>query len=276
MKYKVGDKIRVRKDLKDGTRYNGCWVVHPMSTFAGKVATIRTVRDEVNRYYIANSDLNWSDDMFEGLAKPQYYVCKRPTNYQGNPLWKKFIAHLNTFTPSYQTLWEGTLDSFYGYDGNPNYGGTDWHDRISSFQNNPTVLTLEEWDRLFNSEEEETKTTTMPKTYSLTRIQLLEIRGRMGCSTIRKQIDEYLKQNYQKRDLDPIAIGVPDIERLKTEATVNDRNVIKEYLDIEDKTYDVRINSTHWCIPGSFNLTENKKLIIEVVDGTLDARIETK
>lgn len=66
-KYKVGDKVRVRHDLKAGLRVP-CSVVSGMEKFAGKTATITEVRA---RSYDIKEDggrWNWSDEMFTGLA----------------------------------------------------------------------------------------------------------------------------------------------------------------------------------------------------------------
>lgn len=69
MKYKVGDKVRVREDLSTDKMYDGCYVTPSMILFLGKTVTIRKVRWSINRYEI-KEDLgawNWTDEMFESL-----------------------------------------------------------------------------------------------------------------------------------------------------------------------------------------------------------------
>ena len=73
-KYKVGDRVRVRPDLKAGERYKQdgesrplCQVAPPMAALAGKVVTI-VEGPYFDRYCVAGSIFQWTDDMFEGLA----------------------------------------------------------------------------------------------------------------------------------------------------------------------------------------------------------------
>lgn len=70
MKYKVGDKVRIRKDLKVGERYDGVIVREEMIELAGKTLTISNVHNfgEDDIDYYLNEDENcyyWTDSMFE-------------------------------------------------------------------------------------------------------------------------------------------------------------------------------------------------------------------
>lgn len=70
MKYKVGDKVRIRKDLKVGERYNGVIVREEMIELVGKTLTISDVHNfgEDDIDYYLNEDENcyyWTDSMFE-------------------------------------------------------------------------------------------------------------------------------------------------------------------------------------------------------------------
>lgn len=71
---------------------------------------------------------------------PKYFVIKRVEN---NPLWDKYIKWLGE---TYIYYWEGNVNAYYGYDGKE----VTWNNDISSFSNNPTELTLEEWDEMVN------------------------------------------------------------------------------------------------------------------------------
>lgn len=75
MKYKVGDKVRVRDDLEIGKWYsmNNCtfsdYVNSKMITFKGKEVTI--LADNCFGMYLIkedNGEWHWTDEMFSGLA----------------------------------------------------------------------------------------------------------------------------------------------------------------------------------------------------------------
>ena len=67
MKYKVGDKVRVRSDLKINEDYGLQTFVREMSQYIGKVVTIQETYS--NKYNIKedNEEWYWTDEMFEGL-----------------------------------------------------------------------------------------------------------------------------------------------------------------------------------------------------------------
>lgn len=67
MKYKAGDKVRVRKDLVVGKRY-GCYpAASKMVEKSGKIATIRTVHSDF--YEIYKDVYSWTDEMFEPVEE---------------------------------------------------------------------------------------------------------------------------------------------------------------------------------------------------------------
>lgn len=67
MKYKVGDKVRIRKDLKVGERYDGTSLTGKMLLWKGKKVTILKVCSDYNGYEIEGDDgcFLWTDSMFE-------------------------------------------------------------------------------------------------------------------------------------------------------------------------------------------------------------------
>ena len=70
MKYKVGDRVRIRKDLKVNKRYGGNSVTSKMKELAGKMVAIELVLSD---YYKIKEDeemWHWTDEMFEGYVKP--------------------------------------------------------------------------------------------------------------------------------------------------------------------------------------------------------------
>ena len=70
VKYKAGDKVRVRKDLKERMGYGCERFTDAMKKQMGKIVTISNVIDD--RYYYIQEDIyNWTDEMFEGLVEDE-------------------------------------------------------------------------------------------------------------------------------------------------------------------------------------------------------------
>ena len=63
MKYKVGDKVRVRKDLVPNSEYGGVCYVEYMDKFKDKECVITNMDD--TSYRINNSEFWWTDEMLE-------------------------------------------------------------------------------------------------------------------------------------------------------------------------------------------------------------------
>ena len=69
MRYKVGDKVRVRRDLEDGETYGGWDALEDMVKMRGEIVTIRRVRSSA--YELEEKGLMWTDEMFEGLVEDE-------------------------------------------------------------------------------------------------------------------------------------------------------------------------------------------------------------
>ena len=73
MKFKIGDKVRIRKDLKEGDRF-GIYVTDEMEELAGEIVTITQVNKSLVgvKYAIDKDDgsYSWTEDMFESSVKP--------------------------------------------------------------------------------------------------------------------------------------------------------------------------------------------------------------
>jgi hypothetical protein len=69
MKYKVGDKVRIREDLVMGVDYGCAIVVDDMKDMGGSVVTIERVCG--NGYYIEEDpdEYCWTDEMFEPVEE---------------------------------------------------------------------------------------------------------------------------------------------------------------------------------------------------------------
>ena len=71
MKYKVGDKVRVRKNLALGSHYGREKFVEKMKSFIGKAVTISKVCD-ASYMILEDGGYAWTDEMFEGLAEEDF------------------------------------------------------------------------------------------------------------------------------------------------------------------------------------------------------------
>ena len=87
MKYKVGDKVKVRSDLKVSTKYymedrsNGDIVAPEMHKLVGKIVTIK--RCDKYGYNIEECRFCWTDGMFEGFAT-ETETQKKEIKLEGN------------------------------------------------------------------------------------------------------------------------------------------------------------------------------------------------
>ena len=69
MKYKVGDRVRIRRDLNENMSNDDYDVEEEMISKAGRVVTISDVYDDAYRIY--EFRFWWTDEMFEGLAEDE-------------------------------------------------------------------------------------------------------------------------------------------------------------------------------------------------------------
>lgn len=84
MKYKVGDKVKIRSDLVVGEDYNGIKVVYSMAKRKGENATILNVYDTIGAYLITGDyeSFVWTDGMFEDdLPCTGHDVVNHPSHY---------------------------------------------------------------------------------------------------------------------------------------------------------------------------------------------------
>lgn len=73
MKFKVGDKVRVRADLGVSKCYNGVYVTHEMERLAGKIVTIKE-SPYPNRYRVNGNWYFWVDEMFESAPNHKIVI----------------------------------------------------------------------------------------------------------------------------------------------------------------------------------------------------------
>ena len=66
MKYKVGDKVRVRKDLEVEQVYGNCDFIKEMKEFRGKIMTVE--KAYYSSYHLhGGGTWHWSDEMLEDV-----------------------------------------------------------------------------------------------------------------------------------------------------------------------------------------------------------------
>ena len=80
MEFKVGDKVRVRKDLKENNYYGGARFLFGMVRLIGKIVTIEQVMENSRRYYIKEDSENWcwTDEMLEKVEYTYEDLKKSP------------------------------------------------------------------------------------------------------------------------------------------------------------------------------------------------------
>lgn len=71
MKYKVGDKVKVREDLEVGKEYNDCTFIIDMEKYKGKTATIIYCYEDSYDIDIDDGNWFWTDDMLEDVVESE-------------------------------------------------------------------------------------------------------------------------------------------------------------------------------------------------------------
>nr|DAH73384.1 MAG TPA: hypothetical protein [Caudoviricetes sp.] len=71
MKYKVGDKVRIRKDLQEGDFYKGFYVNEKMKSHKGEIRIIRRVIEEAYKLEEDENDWNWTEEMLEPINEDE-------------------------------------------------------------------------------------------------------------------------------------------------------------------------------------------------------------
>ena len=96
MKYKVGDKVKVREDLEIGKSYDKKVFVDDMEKYKGQIVTIKVVGDDNYRIEEDNQDWWWTDEMLEDIEEEM--------NLEDflNALWKNPEIIINKFSNMYE------------------------------------------------------------------------------------------------------------------------------------------------------------------------------
>ena len=75
MKYEIGDKVRVRKDLEPGKLYGGIVYTSNMDKFKNEECVITSTSDKT--YHINGSDYWWTNDMLEPVDDLLEYALEK-------------------------------------------------------------------------------------------------------------------------------------------------------------------------------------------------------
>ena len=85
MKYKVGDKVKVKEDLEIGETYGGLTFSVQMREYRGQIVTIKTADDD--SYQIEEDELNWywTEEMLEDVEEEKMTIGQVIDNLMNNP-----------------------------------------------------------------------------------------------------------------------------------------------------------------------------------------------
>lgn len=137
---------------------------------------------DYGRNYIIISAEQFIKDNTQQMKKPKYFVIKRDAN---NPLWEDYIQWLND---TYNSNFIGHNDEYYGHDGGTYRGNCHSSTILSHFKNNPTVLTLEQWYKLFIENNQTMQKLTVKKS------EFKKVHD-VACDTWKKKCKEYASKD---------------------------------------------------------------------------------
>lgn len=72
MKYKVGDKVKIREDLEDGKEYGKDFFVSEMNFLKGKTVIISDIEYDFYKLKEDSGKWNWTDEMFSGKISEDF------------------------------------------------------------------------------------------------------------------------------------------------------------------------------------------------------------
>jgi hypothetical protein len=132
---------------------------------------------------------------------PQYWVVQCDIYDSG---FKQVIDYLNE---QYGTSWSGVNHGdYYGFDGNRDHNGTETWSSLSQFENNPTVLTIDEFIELTNKKENMNK---------VNKSDLGKIHN-VACDTWKSKLETYAQRNLF---CDSIELSDSEIDEMFAAAT---------------------------------------------------------
>lgn len=102
MKFKVGDKVRVREDLERGFLYGEWGCNAKMISFKGKELTVEKVYDEF--YEVKENDWFWSNEMLEEVKKEAQQKTFREViaDIKEGEIWESRSKYIQRFADGIQ------------------------------------------------------------------------------------------------------------------------------------------------------------------------------
>ena len=99
MKFKIGDRVKVREDLKPNEYYSGVRFDVDMQKMKGRIVTIQGTFPD-NSYRIEEYGFLWTDEMFENKEEYTYEVLKK------SPIGTKVTFENDTLTKTGKDRYE--------------------------------------------------------------------------------------------------------------------------------------------------------------------------
>ena len=166
MKYKVGDKVRIRSDLKVGERYGDFDFSKDMKEFLGKQVTIEESFENFNSYDIKEDDYGfcWTDEMIE--CKVYYDLDEFWNDWKNEKICIKFnnsndfdkfidyhFKHFNIKLPKPNIEYFDTTKHVIYYTLMPDKWGLANNDEITNYN----VITYDDFIKLVKKDEKSPK-----------------------------------------------------------------------------------------------------------------------
>lgn len=193
---------------------------------------------------------------------PEYWVVKQDVS---NPGWKLVMKYLNDKS-GYG--WEGDAYNYYGTEPNCDKN-VNCYDRLSSFKNNPTLLTIEEFLRLTNQKPE-----TM---ITIKREQLFEIHN-VACSAWKEKITDMAK----RQPFGDISLTQPAVDEMFKAANADQKVVLEkifgkqEKMDMDAILRQIEVRKNHSLSGVSFFLPYNYTWKIVTDSNDVQCLVPTK
>ncbi len=135
MKFKVGDKVRVREDLEVGKVYGIYLYKEEMAKLKGKVVEIEDVYSD--SYSIKEDRYYWTEEMFSGLAEPRN-LMPQIAKMLGVEVGEAERVILENLTKEYKYIARDYYGALYIYENKPKKDDVVWNgssfDSLNMFQ----------------------------------------------------------------------------------------------------------------------------------------------
>jgi hypothetical protein len=146
------------------------------------------------------------------IELPKYFIIKQCND----PLWGNYIKWLNK---TYNVNYGGdSKDAYYGYDGNEFDNGTNFLLNKSHFENDPTEITLDYWNKCINNIKNKSQKDTVKAT------EVLKIHE-VACESWKERITQYLSRMDKDQN---ITFSQREIDKMFSAATNDQLKVLEE------------------------------------------------